>query len=138
MGALLYSAFTHQYKSRLKKWASTGTGGRWKEKVGGNQNHLNDARIKSSKTGNQGMRGDGTILNISTSGGQERYGRRIHRKYRSKRVATWYIGSDKERVIVQQRQVARGHKEREYGCRMVREGVTVNQRGRRKLHGVEK
>ena len=47
-------------------------------------------------------------------------------------MATWYIGSDKGRDIVQQRQVARGQKDREYGSRMVREGATVNQRGRRK------
>ena len=135
MGAFTTSASTHLYKSRVKmkelpahhcrnKAEHRNTYDKSRQENKSECDHV----FRKELYGNQGIRGDGTILNISTSGGQERYGRRIHRKYRSKRVATWYIGSDKGRVIVQQRQVARGHKEREYGCRMVREGVTVNQR----------
>ena len=130
MGALLYSAFTHQYKSRLKRGTPTVKGGRRTEKGGDKRNYLNDARqVKGKGAESQGIRGTGTILKTCESGGQERYGKKVNRKYKSKLVTTIYTESAEGRVSVQQLGKVVSGREDKAHKKTAREGARAEQRG---------
>jgi hypothetical protein len=68
-------------------------------------------------------------LKSCKSGGQERYGKKVNRKYRSKLVATIYTESAERQVSVQQPgKAVRGREDRAHRS-TVREGARAEQRG---------
>jgi hypothetical protein len=97
---------------------------------GDKRNSLNDARIVIGKGVKlQRIRGTEKILKSYESGGQERYGKKVHRKYKSKLVATTYMESAEGQVRVQQLDKALRGRENRVHRRTLREGARVEQRG---------
>ena len=101
MGALLYSAFTHHFKSQLKKQSSLDKGG-GRTGLDQSKRKLNDVGHKDKSKGSQhrGQIGQGTILRSREQGVVEGYSRKSIRKYRRTWISTLYVENEEGRIKV--------------------------------------
>jgi len=101
VGALLYSAFTHHYKSQLKKQSCLVKGG-GRTGLDQNKRKLNDVGLTSKTGGGQprGKTGQGTILTAREQERVEGYSRKRIRKYRRTWTSTIYMENEEGRTRV--------------------------------------
>ena len=95
----MYSAFTHHYKSQLKKQSCLEKGG-GRTGLGKNKRKLNDVVQKSKTVGGQprGQTGQGKILTPREQERVERYSRKGTRKYRRTWTSTVYVENEEGRT----------------------------------------